>query len=222
MGCKPDTSAISEENERLREQVAKQESMVSSIQDGNKFLQEQTRVLTQEVREAKKEAVRLEAERKAAATKLEAQLLENRKLSRDNQLITAKKGQAEQILRVEDKGSQSEELPRSLVAVCKAVEEALGRNGYSLRVSMKTDQRAVYVTDRKVSTPTSLELPGFRNQYLVSIQSLPSNHARLSVKAEFEKIGQGGRVVIAGNEEIAEIERRLIGEIQQALTPGKV
>ena len=44
---------MSEENERLREQVAKQESMVSSIQDGNKFLQEQTRVLTQEVREAK-------------------------------------------------------------------------------------------------------------------------------------------------------------------------
>ena len=213
---------MNEENERLREQVAKQESMVSSIQDGNKFLQEQTRVLTQEVREAKKEAVRLEAERKAAATKLEAQLLENRKLSRDNQQITAKKGQAEQILRVEDKGSQSEELPRSLVAVCKAVEQALERNGYSVRVSMKTDQRAVYVTDRKVSTPTSLELPGFRNQYLVSIQSLPSNHARLSVKAEFEKIGQGGRVVIAGNEEIAEIERRLIGEIQQALTPGKV
>ena len=145
---------MSEENERLREQVAKQESMVSSIQDGNRFLQEQTRVLTQEVREAKKEAVRLEAERKAAATKLEAQLLENRKLSRDNQLMTAKKGQAEQILRVEDKGSQSEELARSLVAVCKAVEEALGRNGYSVRVSMKTDQRAVYVTDRKVSTPS--------------------------------------------------------------------
>jgi len=203
---------MSEENERLREQVAKQESMVSSIQDGNKFLQEQTRVLTQEVQEAKKEAVRLEAERKAAATKLEAQLLENRKLSRDNQLMTAKKGQAEQILRVEDKGSQSEEVARSLVTVCKAVEEALGRNGYSIRVSMKTDQRAVYVT----------ELPGFRNQYLVSIQALPSNHARLSVKAEFEKIGQGGRVVVAGNEEIAEIERRLIGEIQQTLAPGKV
>lgn len=223
MGCKPDPSAMSEENERLREQVARQESMVSSIQDGNKFLQEQTHVLTQEVREAKKEAVRLEAERKAAATKLEAQLLENRKLSRDNQLMTAKKGQAEQVLRVEDKGSQSEEVARSMTAVCKAVEDALGRNGYSLRVSMKTDQRAVYVTDRKVSAPTSLELPGFRNQYLVSIQALPSNHARLSVKAEFEKMGQGGRVLVAGNEEIAEIERRLIGEIQQALaTPGKV
>jgi hypothetical protein len=29
-------------------------------------------------------------------------------------------------------------------------------------------------------------------------------------------------VLVAGNEEIAEIERRLIGEIQQALAPGKV
>ena len=223
MGCKPDPSAMSEENERLREHMAKQESMLSSIQERNKFLQEQTTVLTQEAREAKKEAVRLEAERKAATTKLEAQILENRKLSRDNQLMTAKAGRAEQVLRVEDKGSQSEEMARSLAAVCKAVEEALGRNGYSLRVSMKTDQRAVYVTDRKVSAPNSLELPGFRNQYLVSIQALPSNHARLSVKAEFEKMGQGGRVVVAGNEEIAEIERRLIGEIQQALAaPGKV
>jgi hypothetical protein len=223
MGCKPDPSAMSEENERLREQVAKQESMLSSIQERNKFLQEQTPVLTQEIRETKKEAIRLETERKAVAAKLEAQLLENRKLSRDNQLMTAKTDQAQQVLRVEDRGSQTEEVARSLAAVCKGVEEALGRNGYSLRVSMKTDQRAVYVTDRKVSAPTSLELPGFRNQYLVSIQALPSNHARLSVKAEFEKIGQGGRVLVAGNEEIAEIERRLIGEIQQALaTPGKV
>lgn len=222
-GCKPDPSAIREENERLREQVAKQESIVSSLQDGNKSLQEQSHLLTQEVREAKKEAIRLGEERKAMAVKLEAQRLENQKLSKDNQLLSTKKGQAEQILRVEDKGSQSEEIARPLAAVCKAAEEALGRNGYSLRVSVKTDQRAVYVTDRKMSAPTSLELPGFRNQYLVSIQALPSNHARLSVRAEFEKMGQGGRVLVAGNEEIAEIERRLIGEIQQALaTPGKV
>src|SRR5205823_13864935 len=108
-GCKPDPSTMSEENERLREQVAKQESMVSSIQDGYRFLQEQTRVLTQEVREDKKEVVRPKAERNAAATKLEAYVPETRKLSRDNQLMTPKKGQADQILRVEDKDSQSEE-----------------------------------------------------------------------------------------------------------------
>jgi len=222
-GCKPDPSAMKEENERLREQVAKQESMLSSIQDGNKFLQQQTQLLTQEVREAKKDAIRLEAERKAGVAKLEAQLAENRKLSKDNQMMSAKTRQAEQIFHVEDKGGQSEDLGQPLAAVSKAAEEALGRNGYTLKVSVRTDQRALYVTDRKVSNPSSLEQPGFRNQYLVSIQALPSNHARLSVRAEFEKIGQGGRVLGAGNEEIAEIERRLISEIRQAIgAPGKV
>jgi hypothetical protein len=222
-GCKPDPSGMKEENEQLREQVAKQESLLTSIQDGNKFLQEQTHLLTQELREAKKEAVRLEAERQATAAKLEAQLLENRKLSKDNQLMSVKTRQAEQILRIEDKGGQSEELSRPVAAVCKATEEALGRNGYGLRVSVKSDQKAVYVTDRKVSAPSTLEQSGFRNQYLVSIQALPSNHTRLSVKAEFEKMGQGGRVLAVGNEETAEIERRLISEIKQALAaPGKI
>jgi hypothetical protein len=222
-GCKPDPSAMKEENEQLREQVAKQESLLSSIQDGNKFLQEQTHLLTQEVREAKKEAARLEVERQAAAAKLEAQLLENRKLSKDNQLMSVKTRQSEHILRVEDKGGQSEELSRPVAAVCKATEEALGRNGYALRVSVRTDQKAVYVTDRKISAPSTLEQPGFRNQYLVSIQALPSNHSRINVRAEFEKMGQGGRVLAVGNEETAEIERRLISEIQQALAlPGKI
>jgi hypothetical protein len=222
-GCKPEPSAMKEENERLREQVAKQESMLSSIQDGSKFLQQQTQLLTQEVREAKQEALRLETERKAGIAKLEAQLLENRKLSKDNQLMSAKTRQAEQIVRVEDKGGQSEEVAQPLAAVSKAAEETLGRNGYVLRVGIKTDQKAVYVTDRKISNPSSLEQAGFRNQYLVSIQALPSNHVRLIVKADFEKMGQGGRLLAAGNEEIAEIERRLISEIRQALgASGKV
>jgi cell division septum initiation protein DivIVA len=222
-GCQPDHSPLKEENERLRDQVAKQEAIVSSIQDGSKFLQDQTTLLTQEAREAKKEAVRLEAERQAMAAKLQAQVLENRKLTKDNQLISATKTKSEQAFRVDEKGGQSEEIPQPLTAVCKAAEETLGRNGYTLRVNVKTDQNAVYVTDRKLSSPSSLELAGFRNQYLVSIQTLPSNHARVSVRANFEKIGQGGRVLVAGHEEIAEIERRLIGEIRQALAvPGKV
>jgi hypothetical protein len=221
--CQPDHSPLKEENERLRDQLAKQEETVSSMQEGSKFLQEQTTLLTQEVREAKKEAVRLEAERQATAAKLQVQLLENRKLSKDNQLISATKHQSEQSFRVDEKGGQSEDVAQPLGAVCKAAEETLGRNGYTLRVSVKTGQKAVYVTDRKLSSPSSLELSGFRNQYLVSIQSLPSNHARVSVRADFEKMGQGGRVLVAGNEEIAEIERRLIDEIRQALAvPGRV
>jgi hypothetical protein len=56
----------------------------------------------------------------------------------------------------------------------------------------------------------------------VSIQAQPTNTTRLSVKAEFEKLAQGGRILSVSAEETAEIERRLIGEISKALAaPGK-
>jgi hypothetical protein len=93
----------------------------------------------------------------------------------------------------------------------------MARNGYALRVSIKTDEKAVYVTDRKVSPPASLEVAGFRNQYTIALQALPANLTRLSVKAEFEKVAQGGRILSVSADETIEIERRLIGEISRAL-----
>jgi hypothetical protein len=42
------------------------------------------------------------------------------------------------------------------------------------------------------------------------------------VKAEFEKLAQGGRILSVSPEETAEIERRLIGEVSKALAaPSK-
>jgi hypothetical protein len=75
----------------------------------------------------------------------------------------------------------------------------------------------VYVTDRKISTPTSLEVAGFRNQYVISVQALPSNVTRLIVKADFEKLAQGGKILSVSVEEMSEIERRLIAEVNKAL-----
>ena len=118
---------------------------------------------------------------------------------------------------MEEKGSQVEDLPRPLPVVGKAAEEALARNGYRVRVTVKTDQKAVFVTERKISTPTSLETAGSRNQYVVSLQTLSSNVTRLSVKAEFERVVQGGRILAVDAEEIAEIERRLIAEIGKSV-----
>jgi len=202
-GCQQDEPPLlKEENERLRKQAVKQESVIVSLQEGNKVMQQQIDLLNRELREAKQETERVEGERKAVAAKLGIQ--------------------AAQTLRVEDTGGQSEELPQALAAVAKAAEDALTRNGYAVRVSVKTDQKAVYVTERKVSAPASLEVSGFRNQYLVSILTLPSKGTRLSVKADFEKTAQGGRILAASPEEIAEIEKRLIAEIRKALTPGKV
>jgi regulator of replication initiation timing len=203
---------------------------VNSLQDGNKVMQQQIDLLNQELRDAKKqaehaqtEAKALQAEAKALGTKLDSQLAESKKLSGEIQRTAAKAAQATDNIRVEEKGSQVEDLPRPLAAVGKAAEEALARNGYRVKVSVKTDQKTIYVTERKVTTPTSLETSGSRNQYVVSLQALPSNVTRLSVKADFERLAQGGRILAVDAEETAEIERRLIAEIGKAVaSPSKL
>jgi regulator of replication initiation timing len=230
VGCAPDESPFRQENESLRKQLAKQESVMNSLQDGNKVMQQQIDLLNQELRDAKKqaehaqaEAKALQTEAKALGTKLDSQLAESKKLSGEIQRTAAKAAQATDNIRVEEKGAQVEDLPRPLSAVGKAAEEALARNGYRVKVSVKTDQKTIYVTERKVTTPTSLETSGSRNQYVVSLQALPSNVTRLSVKADFERLAQGGRILAVDAEETAEIERRLIAEIGKAVaSPSKL
>src|SRR5512144_2129881 len=52
--CKPDDSPFRAENDALKKQVARQESLVTSLQDGNKVMQQQIDLLNQEMRDAKK------------------------------------------------------------------------------------------------------------------------------------------------------------------------
>lgn len=222
-GCKPDESPFRQENEQLHKQVTKQDSMITSLQDANKVMQQQINLLNQELREARQETERERAERKSVAAKLESVSADNRQLTAEAGRLAAKKAEVAQTLRVAEAGGQSEEFGYPLATVYKAVEEALSKNGYTIQLSIRMDQKGVYVTDRKTSATASLELPGFRNQYLVSMQSLPSKGTRLSVKADFEKMAQGNRVLSGSADETAEIERRLIAEVGKALSkPGKV
>ena len=219
-GCKPDDSPFKAENESLRKQLAKEESVVTSLQDGNKVMQQQIDLLNQELRDARKSAEGAKADAKAAADNLAIQAAQAKKLSADIQKVAT--AQAAQNIYVEERGTQTEDIPRPLSSVAKTAEEALSRNGYRIKVSIKTNQKAVYVTERKVSPPASLEVAGSRNQYVLSIQALPSNVTRLNVKADFEKLAQGGRILSVSAEEVAEIERSLIREINKALaSPSK-
>jgi len=218
--CKPDDSPFKAENESLRKQLAKQESVVTSLQDGNKVMQQQIDLLNQELRDAKKSAETAKADAKAAADNLAIQAAQAKKLSADAQKTAA--AHAAQNIYVEEKGTQTEDIPRPLSSVAKIAEDALSRNGYHIKVSIKTDQKAVYVTERKISPPASLEVAGSRNQYVLSLHALPSNVTRLSVKADFEKLAQGGRILSVSAEEVAEIERSLIREINKTLaSPSK-
>jgi len=218
--CSPGESPFKAENETLKKQVTKQESLLNSLQDGNKVMQQQIDLLNQELRDAKKATESAKAETQHLTDQLNTQMAQTKRLTADVQRTAA--AQASQNLKVDDKGAQAETFPRPVSAVAKVVEEALARNGYMLRVNLKTGEKAVYVTDRKSSTPASLEVAGFRNQYTIALQALPANLTRLSVKAEFEKVAQGGRILSVSAEETAEIERRLIGEVSRALeAPGK-
>ncbi len=219
--CKPDDSPFKAENESLRKQLSKQESVVTSLQDGNKVMHQQIDLLNQELRDAMKSAQNAKAEAKATAADLAIQTAQAKKLSADVQKTAA--SQAAQTIHVEEKGTQTEDIPRPLSTVAKVVEDTLSRNGYHIKVSIKTDQKAVYVTERKVSPPISLEVPGSRNQYVLSLQGLPSNITKLNVKADFEKLAQGGRVLSVSVEEVTEIERSLLREVNKALSsPGKI
>ncbi len=212
-GCTPDESPFRAENEVLKRQVVRQESLLSSLQDGSKVMQQQIDLLNQEIRDAKSTTEAAKADAKHQTEQLELQLAETRRM-----IAT----QMTESLKVEEKGAQSDTLPRPMPAVAKVVEDALARNGYHLKVSVKTDQRAVYVTERKISNPASLEVTGSRNQYLISLQALPDSLTKLGVKAEFERVAQGGRILTVSHEETSEIERRLINEINKALeSPAK-
>jgi hypothetical protein len=223
MGCQPDESPLKNENETLHKQADKQESIIVSLQEGNKVMQQQIDLLSKELREARQQVERVMGERATLTTQLDEQETKTRKLALDAQRVAEKAAQLNNAVRVDDKGAASEDMPAPFAAVVKALEDALSKNGYGIRAGMKTEQKAVYVTDRKVSEPTSLEVPGFRNQYVVYLQSLAPARTRLSVKAEFERMAQGHRVLSAGAEEATEIERRLIAEISKALSrAGKV
>ncbi|HEX5647420.1 MAG TPA: hypothetical protein VFX56_10650 [Nitrospira sp.] len=219
-GCAPDESPLKAENEALKKQVSKQESLLTSLQDGNKVMQQQIDLLNQELRDARQTTESAKASTARLSELLDDQLAQTKRMTSEIQRTAA--AQAAQNVKIDDKGAQFDTLPRPLGTVAKVVEEALSRNGYQLKVGIKTEQKAVYVTERKISTPASLEVAGFRNQYLISLQALPANVTKLGVKAEFEKVAQGGRILSVSAEETAEIERRLIGEIGKALdTPGK-
>ena len=230
-GCPEDHSAIQEENTKLTKKVDKLESFIQSLQEGNKVLQQQIDRLNQDARKA--EATHQEQLRDAQAKMTELvnspkkdlariKMLEqeNRKLEGETKWLRSQRDQMRKALTIQQIGGQTQELPFSFSSVSTIIEDALTKNGYSILSSMQTDQKAIYITDRKTSLPPSLELSGFRNQYLLSIEKAPSDHAIVWVRAEFEKLSKNGQMFSAPQSEITEIELRLIQEIHQALSNG--
>ncbi len=276
-GCPPDNTPLIEENERLKEQLVKHESLMTTLQEGNRVLQEQVDRLSQELRENETEfAKRLEvaqrtgqglstekqnllqqvaaltnknrklkldaqklrkrlelvqqtgqglsAEKQNLLQQIEALMQENRKLQadgqkfkKDAQWLRKQRELVRQALQASNTAVQAETLPYKLPDATKAALQALANNGYTLMAKMETDQKSVFITERKASPSASLEVPGYRNQYLVELETQPDNQTALKVRADYEEMTSGGTIVEVGEEERSEIEARLIQVIQQIL-----
>ncbi|GJL53666.1 MAG: hypothetical protein NPIRA02_07980 [Nitrospirales bacterium] len=232
-GCPADnTATLKQENLQLRKQVDKLESVVSSLQDGNKAIQQQIDLLNrearamqeqhkQELKEKEETITNLSTGNTKDSTQLQALKQENTKLRGDASWLRTQRKQWRNGLRVRQHGGQSESLNYPFPAVDAVIASALTGNGYTILASMKTDQKAVYITSRKTSPPASLEVTGFRNQYILSVDKHTAHDSQVWVKADFEKLSQRGQLLDASKLEIKEIEGRLIKEIQEHLTKPK-
>ena len=229
--CPQDQATFEAEALHSKKRVAKLESVIQSLQEGNKVLQQQINRLTQESREtdASYEAKLQEAQnqitqlantpKKDMAT-IQALEQKNAKLRADAKWLRSQRDHMRQSLVIQQIGGQTHELPFTFSTVSTIMEDALTKNGYTILTTMQSDQKAIYITDRKTSLPPSLELSGFRNQYYAMIEKGPADHTTIWVRAEFEKLSKNGHIFAAPQAELADIEMRLIQEIHQTLVRG--
>ena len=229
--CPQDQTALQGETLQLKKQAAKLESVIQSLQDGNKVLQQQIDRLNQESREtatsyetqleeAKSQIKQLTNVPKKDVATIQSLEKKNAKLKRDAQWLRSQRDHMRKSLIIQQIGGQSHELPFKFAAVSTIMEDSFTKNGYTILSTMQTDQKAIYITDRKTSLPPSLELSGFRNQYLAMIEKGPADHTTIWIRAEFEKLSRNGHIFAAPQAELADIELRLIQEIHQTLARG--
>jgi exonuclease VII small subunit len=229
--CPQDQTTFESEALQSKKRVAKLESVIQSLQEGNKVLQQQINRLNQDARqtEASYEAKLQEAQShitqlanrpKKDEDTIRSLEQKNKKLAGEAKWLRSQRDHMRQSLVIQQIGGQTHELPFTFSTVSTIMEDALTKNGYTILSTMQTDQKAVYITDRKTSLPPSLEMSGFRNQYILMIKKGPADHTTLWVRAEFEKLSRNGNIYSAPQAELADIELRLIQEIHQTLVRG--
>ncbi|MCA9471445.1 MAG: hypothetical protein MRJ96_01620 [Nitrospirales bacterium] len=228
VGCPSDTEPLKQENFQLKKQVAKLESVVTSLQEGNKAIQQQIDLLNRETRkieeecglklqEKEQEIQHLSNGHKHDASHLNQLEEEIKKLRKDATWLRTLRDKWRKGLKVAQKDGQATKLDHTLSTVIRAIQSTLTQNRYTILASMPTDQQAAFITMRKTSPPVSLEVTGFRNQYILMVQQDTPHTSTLWVKADFEKLSQKGQLLDASQLEVKEIENRLIREIQHTL-----
>jgi len=228
-GCPQDkTPLLEKENGGLKKRVSKQESMIITLQEGNRVMQEQVDRLNQELREKQKEQKEklkaaqetgqgLATEQHTLTQQVTELTKENQKLKNDTKWLRRQRELFRQSISMHIAEGNAQTFTISLPPIVEATKKALRQHGYSILTKMATDQNAVFVTERKTSASASLELPGFRNQYFLLIKAVGQGATTLKVKAYYEKISQDGKILGVSKNEKADIELRMIRAVEKVL-----
>ena len=121
LGCPADTSPLQSENQRLKKQLSKQESVIASLQEGNKVMQQQIDLLNQEGRTVRKKPGTGASRRlrkncnncprdTKESKKLEALEAEKLKLSADARWLRTQRDHMRKGLKIQQAGGKSQEL----------------------------------------------------------------------------------------------------------------
>ena len=228
-GCPQDEAPLlKEDNVELKKLTGKQESMIVTLQEGNRVMQEQVDRLNQELREEQKEQEEklksaqetgqgLATEQQTLTQQVTELTKENQKLKNDAQWLRRQREFFRQSISMHIEGGNAQKFTIGLSPLTETTKQALLQHGYSILAKMATDQNAVFVTERKTSASPSLELPGFRNQYLLVLEAVGQDATTLKVKAYYEKISQDGKILGVNENERADIELRMISAVEEML-----
>ena len=121
LGCPADNPPLQSENHRLKKYMAKQESVIDSLQEGNKVMQQQIDLLNQEGRTVRKrleQDLRMAQEKlqqisqghKEESKRLEVLEAEKLKLSADARWLRTQRDNMRKALKVQQAGGEKQEL----------------------------------------------------------------------------------------------------------------
>ena len=199
-----------------------------TLQEGNRVLQEHIDRLNQELREqqvtldqqlksAQETGQGLATERHALTQQVAELTKHNQKLHNDAQWLRHQRDFFRQSISAQVSGAHVQTFSIGLSPMINATQQTLQQHGYPILAQMETDQKAVFITARKTSASSSLELPGFRNQYLLVVEGIGHQATTLTIKAHYEKISQDGKLLVVSDNEQTDIEIKMLRAIEDRL-----
>ena len=178
--------------------------MQGQIDRLNQELRDKEKEQDQKLKSAQEAGQGLATERQALTKQVNELTKENRKLTNDTQWLRRQRDLFRQSVFAQTAGTSAQTFTVGLSPMIEAAK-------------MATDQKAIFVTERKTSASSSLELPGFRNQYLLVLEGIGQQATTLRVRAAYEKISQDGKILEVSDNEKADLELRMIRAVEEVL-----